>query len=219
MADRRFGLGIVSVAFGHETSQAEAARRAADLGFDHIDVSLDRPLPRGPLALPVVDRLTSTARTGCTCRAPRDCTWDEAVAMLRRAPGIRVEPTPASILSNAAAVRAMCEEVPGLAITLDTGWAVYHGEDPLDLIDLAGHVQLRQARRGVAQVHPDDGGDVDFGAVLDGLVRTGYRGALSVEYFDLPDLGLAFGDPLGCCVALAAQVRPLLGARGPARRP
>jgi len=57
VADRRFGLGIVSVAFGHETSQAEAARRAADLGFDHIDVSLDRPLPRGPLALPVVDRL------------------------------------------------------------------------------------------------------------------------------------------------------------------
>jgi len=39
-----------------------------------------------------------------------------------------------------------------------------------------------------------------------------YEGLFSVEDFDLPDLGLPLGDPLGHCVALADRVRPLLAA-------
>jgi sugar phosphate isomerase/epimerase len=114
------------------------------------------------------------------------------------------------VLDSASAIRAMCEEVPGLRITLDTGWAVFCGYDPLEVADLAGHVQLRQARPGQAQLHPDEEGDVDFAAVVDGFAALGYEGLFSVEYFDLPDLGLPLNDPLGHCVALADRVRPLL---------
>lgn len=206
------GLGVVAIAFGATCPYAEAARRAAELGFDHLDIGLDRfgEPDAGPLALPVGDRIGSVPRTGCTVRPPRRCTWEEGVAFLRREPGIRVEPGPASLLDTAEAVRAMCEEVPGLRITLDTGWAVVCGYEPLEVADLAGHVQLRQARPGAPQLHPDEPGDVDFAAFLAGLASTGYAGLLSVEYFDLPDLGLPLADPVGHCVALAARVRPLL---------
>jgi sugar phosphate isomerase/epimerase len=104
----------------------------------------------------------------------------------------------------------MCQDVPGLRITLDTGWAVFCGYDPLEVADLAGHVQLRQARPGHAQLHPDEGGDVDFAAVVKGFGALGYEGLFSVEYFDLPGMGLPLVDPLGHCVALADRVRPLL---------
>lgn len=206
-------LGVVSIAFGADCPAPEAAVRARDLGFDHIDLGVDR-LPPGPeptLALPVGDRIGSRPRSGCTCRPPRGCSWDEGVALLRSAPSLRVEPGPSSLLDSAAAVRAMCQAVPGLRITLDTGWAVVCGYDPLEVADLAGHVQLRQARPGHPQLHPDEPGDVDFERFLAGLAATGYRGLLSVEYFDLPDLRLPLADPVGHCVALAERVRPLLG--------
>lgn len=203
----------MSVAFGANCPQPEAARRAAELGFDHIDIGLDRLRADDDpeaLALPVGDRIGSEPRTGCTVRPPRHCSWDEGVAFLRRQPDIRVEPGPASLLDSAEAIRAMCEAVPGLRITLDTGWAVYCGYDPLEVADLAGHVQLRQARPGVPQLHVDEPGDVDFAEVLAGFSRLGYDGLFSVEYFDLPDLNLSLEDPVGYCVDLAATVRPLL---------
>ncbi len=206
------GLGVVSIAFGAACPYDEAARRAAALGFDHLDVGLDRLAGAeiGLLALPVGDRIGSVPLTGCTVRPPRRCTWEEGVAFLSQEPGIRVEPGPSSLLDSADAVRAMCNEVPGLRITLDTGWAVVCGYDPLEVADLAGHVQLRQARPGDPQLHPDEHGDVDFTSFLAGLERLGYDGLFSVEYFDLPDLGLPLEDPVGHCVALAARVRPIL---------
>lgn len=213
-APERYRLGIMSVAFGTACPYPEAARRAAELRFEHIDIGLDR-LPDGveePLALPVGDRIGSQPRTGCTVRPPRGCSWDEGVMFLRRVPGIRVEPGPNSLLDTAEAIRAMCEAVPGLRLTLDTGWSVYCGFDPLEVADLAGHVQLRQARPGVPQLHPDEEGDVDFPALIAGLRALGYEGLLSAEYFDLPDLKLPLEDPVGYCVALAERVRPLLAA-------
>jgi len=62
----------------------------------------------------------------------------------------------------------------------------------------------------VPQVHIDDDGDVDFGAVLRRLDDLGYRGLLSVEYVDLPDLGLPLDDPVGWALALTSRVRALL---------
>jgi hypothetical protein len=207
-------LGIAKVAFGHETGAVEAARRAAALGFDHLDLGLHDLAGVEPadLALPVGDRLCGFEPVpGCTCRAARKgASWDEAVAVLRSRSDVRVEPTPASILNSVESVRAMCAAVPGLRITLDTGWVATWGEDPAELVDLAAHVQLRQARRGVPQVHPDDQGDVDFAAVLTALAGAGYRGLLSVEYFNLPDMGLSLDDPVGWSVDLARRIRPLL---------
>ncbi len=210
-------LGIVSVAFGLDCPFPEAAWRARELGFDHLDIGLDR-LPGGPdgeeMALPIAvgDRIGSAPRAGCTCRPPRGCSWDEGVALLRSVPGIRVEPGPGSLLDSAEAIRAMCDAVPGLRLTLDTGWAAHGGYDPLEVADLADHVQLRQARPGQPQVHPDEAGDVDFAALFARLSRLGYRGRFSVEYFDLPELGLPLADPIDHCVALAARVRSTLAS-------
>ena len=205
-------LGIVSIAFGIDCPYPEAARRAAALGFDHIDIGLDR-LPEGGepiLALPIGDRIGATPQTGCTVSPPRDCTWDEGVAFLRRQPGIRVEPGPRSLLTTPGAIRAMCEAVPGLRLTLDTGWSVFCGFDPLEVADLADHVQLRQARPGRPQLHIDEEGDVDFSAVLARFSSLGYEGRFSVEYFDLLAMGLPLEDPLTWSVDLARRVRPLL---------
>lgn len=205
------GVGIVSVAFGFGCAAHDAAQQAADLGFDHIDLGLDRlDGTEPPLALPVGDRIGSEPRTGCTTRSPRNCTWEEGVAFLRQEPRIRVEPGPNSLLNNAAAIRAMCEEVEGLRITLDTGWCVFGGFDPLEVADLADHVQLRQAKPGRPQMHADEEGDVDFDAVIAGFDALGYAGLFSVEYFNIPDMKLPLDDPVGWSVDLAAKVRPLL---------
>jgi sugar phosphate isomerase/epimerase len=207
------GVGIVSVAFGIGCPYSESGRRAAELGFDHIDIGLDRLEGEEPeFPIPVGDRIGSTPRTGCTVRPPRNCSWEEGVAFLKSEPGIRVEPGPRSLLDTAESIRAMCEEVPGLRLTLDTGWSVFCGFDPLEVADLTGHVQLRQARPGTPQMHVDEDGDVDFAAVIAGFESRGYEGLYSVEYFDLPDLNLPLKDPVGWSVDLMNRVRPLLNA-------
>jgi sugar phosphate isomerase/epimerase len=73
-------------------------------------------------------------------------------------------------------------------------------------------VQLRQARPGTPQMHVDEDGDVDFAAVIAGFASRGYEGLFSVEYFDLPDMGLPLEDPVTWSVDLARRVRPLLSA-------
>jgi hypothetical protein len=207
------GVGIVSVAFGIDCPYSESGFRAAELGFDHIDIGLDRLEGDEPdFPIPIGDRIGSTPRTGCTVRPPRNCSWEEGVAFLKTEPGIRVEPGPRSLLDTADSIRAMCEEVPGLRLTLDTGWSVFCGFDPLEVADLTGHVQLRQARPGTPQMHVDEDGDVDFEAVIAGFVAMGYEGLFSVEYFDLPDMHLPLEDPVGWSVDLMNRVRPLLNA-------
>ena len=106
----------------------------------------------------------------------------------------------------------MMAEVPGLRLLVDTGHVADWGGDPLELLPYAEHVQLRQGRPGAAQLHVDDpSGVVDFGAVIRRLGELDYRGRLSVEYFDLPDLGWPLDDPRGWALDLEARVRPLLG--------
>jgi Xylose isomerase-like TIM barrel len=204
-------LGVARVVFGLGAPLTDVACRASDLGWEHLDITVgtENDVDEAALALPVGDRYSGTVPiTGCTVRTPRrEEEWDDAVAFLRSVPGIRCEPSPYSILQSAAAIRAMCEAVPGLRLTLDTGHVATWGEDPVELLDLAGHVQLRQARRGVPQVHIDDDGDVDFAAVMRRLDELDYRGLVSIEYVDLPDLGLPLDDPVGWALALTERVR------------
>jgi len=207
-------VGVARVVFGLGLPTADAAMRAKRLGWEHLDITVDpaAPFDQPPLALPVGDRYTGEVPVaGCTVRTPRrDVPWDEAVAFLRAVPGVRCEPSPYSILNSVEKARAMCAAVPGLRLTLDTGHVTTWGEDPIELLDLAAHVQLRQARRGVPQVHVDEVGDVDFPAVLRRLDDIGYGGLLSIEYVDLPDLGLPLEDPVGWALALTSRVRALL---------
>lgn len=211
-----YPLGVVAVTFG-AAPLVESAQRAAALGFDHIDIgdrgrAPDDALPA--MALPVGDRICSSGfRRGETSMAPplrsRD-SFDEAVATLRLHPGARVETVPGSVAGSVERARALVEAVPGLRLTVDTGHVATWGEDPIDLLGWAAHVQLRQAAHGRPQLHPDEDGDVDFDAVVRALRRVGYEGLLSVEYFDLPSYGWPLADPVGHAVALARCVRPLL---------
>jgi sugar phosphate isomerase/epimerase len=180
-----------------------AAERAQALGFAHIDVPCDW---NGPLALPIGDRMAHPSpRPHCSCAAPPagEGMWERAVAAYRRTPGVRIEPWPGSICGSNDAVLAMLEEVPGLELLVDTGHVATWGGDPVELLPWAGHVQLRQARQGEPQTLE---GDVDLAAVLDALERLGYRGLVSIEYFDLPEYGWPLDDPVAHAVALAEQV-------------
>jgi len=215
MSRVRRGLGVVHVVFAPDPP-ALAAQRAAALGFDHIDVPVT---VTDELALPIGDRISpASPRTGCSTPAPTrpddpaaaDALWDRAVAAYRRAPGMLLEPWGGSICNRIDRILAMLEAVPGLRLLVDTGHVAGWGEDPAELLPHADHVQLRQARLGEIQVHPDEGGDVDFEAVISRLDELEYPGRLSVEYFDLPDYGWPLPDPVGHAVALAARVRPLL---------
>jgi sugar phosphate isomerase/epimerase len=201
-------LGVVHIVFAPDPIGV-AAQRAAALGFDHIDVVAD--LDVEDIALPVGDRMAvRSPQPGCSCPAPPlGYSWDRAVAAYRRCPGMRLEPWDGSICNSIERVVAMLDAVPGLRLLVDTGHVAAWGEDPCDLLAYADHVQLRQARRDVVQVHADDDGDVDFAAVLARLDAVGYAGRLSVEYFDLPEYGWPLDDPVGHAVALAAHVRAL----------
>jgi len=201
-----FPLGVVSVVFGRVPTTV-AAERARALGFDHIDVIDDRT--KASLPLPVGDRIAFPGpRTGCTSPAPprADDAWERAIAAYRAAPGARIEPWPGSILDSVFACKEMLAAVPGLALTVDTGHVACWGEDPAELLAYATHVQLRQARKGVAQTSE---GDVDFERVIARLRELDYRGRLSIEYFDFPEMGWPLDDPVTYAVELANRIRPM----------
>jgi sugar phosphate isomerase/epimerase len=213
----RYALGIVSVAFGN-VGVEDAARRGAELGFEHLDTgvgAIDRldAATVAELPIPIGDRISGfEVRGGCTGMAPLERRgedrFDETVELFRRNPGARLEPGPRTAANSIAKAEALVAAVPGLRLTVDTGHIATWGEDPVRLLHLADHVQLRQAAEGQPQLYPDVG-DVDFSAVLAELVRLDYRGLVSIEYFDLPDYGWPLEDPVGHAVALAAHVRAL----------
>jgi hypothetical protein len=204
-------LGIVSVAF-RPTPLAEAAERARTLGFSHIDTSVD--FMDEVVALPIGDVCSPRVpRAGCTWLAPilRDeGSFDFTVRRLRETPGARLEVGPGSVAGSVAMTRALVDAVPGLRLCVDTGHVAAWGEDAIDLLDLAAVVQLRQAAPGLSQLHVDDPrGVVDFRAVLQRLDDLAFDGLVSVEYFNLPELGWPLDDPVGFCVDLAGYVRGL----------
>ncbi len=214
-------IGVVAVAFGTVTAP-EAAARAAELGFDHVDLAATALDPLSDeaisaLPVPVGDRISGfEIRAGCTSMAVSERRgedrFDETVARFREFPDARLEPGPRSAANSVERVEAIVAACPGLRLTLDTGHVAAWGEDPVRLLHLAGHVQLRQAAEGRPQLSPDEDGDVDFAAVFAELERLDYDGLMSIEYFDLPDYGWPLDDPVGHTVALAHHVRPLLAA-------
>jgi len=210
----RYPLGIMDLPF-RPASPVDSARQAAALGFEHIDVLVD--VDPASLALPVgCPTAFPKPRPGwCSSPAPADTpdAWDRTVRWFRAAPGALLEPWAGATVHSIETVRAMQDAVPGLRLLVDTGHVADWGGDPLELLEHADHVQLRQGRPGVTQVHVDDPtGVVDFAAVLRRLDQLGYQGRLSIEYFDLPEYGWPLDDPLAWSVALAQHVRALQAA-------
>ncbi len=210
---RRYALGVVAVTFAPLPALG-AALRARELGFEFIDPAVD------------VDPSTLTLPVGCPasdphpvagwgyCPAPRDGPgqWEATVERFRAAPGCLMEPWAGACVNSLESVRAMAAEVPGLRFLVDTGHVAAWGGDPVELLEYADHVQLRQGKPGHGQLHIDDpGGTVEFAEVIRRLDQIDYPGKLAVEYFSLPDLGWPLDDPVGWAADLAAHVRPLLG--------
>jgi sugar phosphate isomerase/epimerase len=206
----QYPLGIVTFAFAPDPPD-RASERARELGFEFVDTGID--VDPATLALPV----------GCAI-APRPVpefsmslarrTWEHTVEAFRAAPGALLEPAARSVVNSNEKARAMCEEVPGLRLMIDTGHVADWGGDPVELLDLAGHIQLRQGRPGDAQLHVDDpSGAVDFAALLARLDALDYEGLLSVEHFDIPDMGWPLDDPVAWSVDLATRMRALMAPR------
>ena len=73
-------------------------------------------------------------------------------------------------------------EVPGLRLLVDTGHVSDWGEDAVEMLEYADHVQLRQGKPGSTQVHIDDPtGVVDFTAVRKRLDQLDYYDLLQIE--------------------------------------
>jgi sugar phosphate isomerase/epimerase len=205
-------LGVVDIVYAPRPVRARAQLALAD-GFEHIDVLVDvdpasLPLPVGcPTSFP-------KPRPGwCATPAPRPGpgVWEQTVGWFRDAPGALLEPWAGAVVNSTEACRAVVADVPGLRLLVDTGHVADWGGDPLELLPYADHVQLRQGRPGAAQLHIDDPtGVVDFAAVIGRLRELDYRGRLSVEYFDLPELGWPLADPRAWARDLAAVVRTML---------
>ena len=208
----KYPLGAVDVVFWPDRG-APASVRARELGFEHIDVSIE--FDPATLALPIgCPTVFPKPRPGWgTTPAPTagDGMWEWTVRKFRDAPGCLLEPWAGATVNSLESIQAIRAEVPGLRFLIDTGHVADWGEDPVDLLEFADHVQVRQGAPGRTQLHVDDpDGVVDFAAVLRRLDELDYRGALSIEYFDLPDLGWPLDDPVAWAVDLQRHVRSLM---------
>ena len=206
----RWPLGVVDIVYARRGEVAERALAARTDGYEHIDPLLG--IDPASLALPIgcPTAFPKPQPVWCATPAPRagEGMWERAVRWWKAAPNALLEPWAGAVVSSADAVRAFRAEVPELRLLVDTGHVADWGGDPCELLEVADHVQLRQAKPGHTQVHVDDpSGVVDFDAVLDRLEQLDYRGRLSVEYFDLPENGWPLDDAEGWARDLAARLR------------
>jgi hypothetical protein len=204
-----FPIGVADLAYATEPSVARRAELARADGFAHVDVLLEAD--DGTLALPVGCPIAFPRPRPVWCSTPAPPAgpdaWDRTVRWWTAAPQALCEPWAGASVRSVDDVRALADAVPGVRFLIDTGHVTAWGGDVAALLPLAGHVQLRDARAGEAQVPPGQG-DVDFGAVLAGLDAIGYDGVISIEYFDLPEHGWPCPDPRAAALAL----RDLLAA-------
>jgi hypothetical protein len=202
-----FPIGVADLAYATEPSVARRAEFARADGFAHIDVLLEAD--DGTLALPVGCPIAfpKPQPVWCTTPAPPagPDAWDRTVRWWSAAPQALCEPWAGASVHSIDDVCALADAIPGVRFLIDTGHVTAWGGDIAELLPFAGHVQLRDAREGEAQVAPGEG-DVDFRAVLARLDAIGYDGAISIEYFDLPEHGWPCADPRAASLELRDQL-------------
>ena len=212
----RYPIGIVAVAFGGGTSIEDAAQRSADLGFDHLDASapaVDRLDPaergrfggadrgshrrvRGGRGL-YVDGTLRAARRRQVSKRPSSCSARTPVPASSPGPAVLRRATKRSRRSSPRYRACASRSTPA---TWPPGAGSRSPAAP------RGARAVAAGGGGRPQRHPDEGGDVDFAAVLAELDRLDYPGLMSIEYFDLADYGWPLDDPVGHAVALATHV-------------
>jgi sugar phosphate isomerase/epimerase len=117
----------------------------------------------------------------------------DVVAALRRCieatQGVRLalEPKPGTVVEGTEDALALCAQVEGLGVLLDTGHAFAAGEDPAVAVDRLGelllHCHLGDAEPGAADDDLPCGRVHDFAAVVAALDASGYRGAASFDLY------------------------------------
>ena len=96
----------------------------------------------------------------------------------------RIEAHAGSIAPVPELTARLCEDVPGLRLTLDLSHFELQSvtlDRMLTLVPLAGHLHVRAAKPGAIQVRWRDN-ETDFAALVAGLRAVGYAGAYCVEY-------------------------------------
>jgi sugar phosphate isomerase/epimerase len=205
-------LGVVDVVYARRGDPVAQSIAARDDGYAHIDplITVDPATLALPVGCPTA--FPKPVDAWCTTPAPSrelDGAWERAVRWWRAAPQALLEPWAGACVNSLESFLAFRAEVGDVRLLVDTGHVADWGGDPVELLEYAGHVQLRQGKPGHTQLHVDDpSGVVDFDAVFARLDALGYDGKISVEYFDLPAIGWGLDDPEQWARDLAAAVGP-----------
>jgi sugar phosphate isomerase/epimerase len=205
-------LGVVDVVYARRGDPVAQSIAARDDGYAHIDplITVDPATLALPVGCPTA--FPKPVDAWCTTPAPSrelDGAWERAVRWWRAAPQALLEPWAGACVNSLESFLAFRAEVGDVRLLVDTGHVADWGGDPVELLEYAGHVQLRQGKPGHTQLHVDDpSGVVDFDAVFARLDALGYDGKISVEYFDLPAIGWGLDDPEQWARDLAASVGP-----------
>ena len=135
--------------------------------------------------------------TWCSTPAPPagDGAWERTVRWWRARAAGAVRAVGRRVGQLDRDVRALADAVPGVRFLIDTGHVVAWGGDLLELLPFAAHVQLRDARAGRGPGRRRARATSTSPRCSAGSSALGYDGALSVEYFDLPEHGWPCADP------------------------
>ncbi len=214
MAACRWPIGVVDIVYGSVESVGERSSLAAHDGFAHIDCLVGAHADDLALPIGLATAFPKPQAGRCATPAPaRDFApdaWDRAVRWWRSAPGALLEPWSGAVVHSIESWREFLAAVPGTRLLVDVGHVADWGGDPLEMLEWADHVQLRQGCEGSTQLHVDDPrGAVDFAAVFARLDELGYQGLVSIEYFDLPAQGWGLADPRAWAVDLLRSLRAL----------
>jgi sugar phosphate isomerase/epimerase len=86
---------------------------------------------------------------------------------------------------------ALCEQVPGLGLTLDPSHYIagpHHGKSYDQVFPFVRHTHLRDTGRGMEQFQVRVGqGEIEYGRIVSQLARQHYDRALTVDIHDVAD--------------------------------
>ena len=111
---------------------------------------------------------------------------------------VAVEYKPDTAVATAREALALCEQVPGLGVLLDTGHAYALGEDPAQVVELLGdallHCHLGDAELGGGDDDLPCGRLHDLGTFVAALDATGWGGTASFDLYGAVSSGLVTGE-------------------------
>jgi sugar phosphate isomerase/epimerase len=121
----------------------------------------------------------------------------KAVLAARGLP-LALEYKPGTAVGDAAEALALCEQVPGVGVLLDTGHAHAAGEDPARVVELLGgrllHCHLGDAEQGESDDDLPCGRVHDFSAFVTALDEAGFSGSASFDLYGAVSSGLLTGE-------------------------